>query len=422
MMATIALLCTNGTRQSKYFTASAFNGYVSKRNLNLHGFRKSSYHKMFNEINSSYMNGMRYRNMGYTCPTKLSSSVSMSTDYEDTEVRKAKDKAFMRQAISNGEMGLGGTFPNPAVGCVIIDGNGDIIGQGFHPKAGMPHAEVFALLETSGAVKDGIIAAKSVLPSADDKRDESRNVANLLAKYSAEGGAQELFGDCLTETRFKSPTTAYVTLEPCCHFGKTPPCALTFVHAGVDRVVIGCRDPNPRVDGGGVKLLQDNGIAVDFIRGQEEEKCANLVKNFIRRITNNNLDYSYMKGAHRSVLRSISGRRKADGTMPELTIAIEDDDQRIREEEEDVLEEAVKEISLKPSWLEEVDRKLWEEEIILLRLGGVVAKKKAAKLLGARIADELGATVAQVLGHTVLLYRPASPPIIDLDKMINSRS
>jgi diaminohydroxyphosphoribosylaminopyrimidine deaminase/5-amino-6-(5-phosphoribosylamino)uracil reductase len=356
---------------------------------------------------------------------KLSSRLLSYNDDDVLSVSqdlKSMDRSFMRQAIEHAEIGLGGTYPNPAVGCVIVDGSGQAIGRGFHPKAGMPHAEVFALLEASGAVKDGIEAAKSVLPNA-EANQESNIVADLLLKYSSKGGAQDLFGGCLSDPSYKTPITAYVTLEPCCHFGKTPPCAMSLVHAGVDRVVVGFRDPNPRVDGGGVKLLQDHGITVDYIRGQEEQRCASIVKNFVNRITSETQDYeSFMKGAHRSVLRSLSGRRKAEGTIPELTIAMSDNEDRIREEDEDNMEEMVCNIHLKPSWLEEADRRLWDEEIVLLRLGGVVAKKKAAKLLGARIAKELNACVAQVVGHTALLYRPGSPPQINLDKMIEEKA
>ena len=349
------------------------------------------------------------------------SRLSSYDDSNSCQDSKTTDRSFMRQALKHAEIGFGGTFPNPAVGCVIVDGNGECIGSGFHPKSGMPHAEVFALLEASGAVKDGIEAAKSVLPN-EEANQESSTVLELLSKYSSEGGVRDLFGGCLSNPRFQKPVTAYVTLEPCCHYGKTPPCAMSLVHAGVDRVVIGFRDPNPRVDGGGVKLLEDHGIKVDFIRGPEEEKSASIVKNFVRRITSGAPDYdSYMKGAHRSALRSVSGRRKAEGTISELNIAMGVNDNRIREDDESNLTDLINAVNLRAGWLEEADRRLWDEEIVLLRLGGVVAKKKAAKILGTRIANELNACVAQVVGHTVLLYRPASPPVINLKKLIDEK-
>lgn len=122
----------------------------------------------------------------------------------------SQDCYFMMLAIEQAKQGLYITRPNPAVGCVIVQAD-KVVGQGFHPKAGAPHAEVFALKEA------GVRAV----------------------------GA-----------------TAYVTLEPCSHTGRTPPCALALIAAGVARVVIAGLDPNPQVAGRGVKLLEQSGIAV----------------------------------------------------------------------------------------------------------------------------------------------------------------
>ena len=112
----------------------------------------------------------------------------------------AKDRYFMLLAIEQAKRGLYTTRPNPAVGCVIVQAD-KVVGQGFHPKAGQPHAEVFAL-------KDAGMQAMGA--------------------------------------------TAYVTLEPCSHTGRTPPCALGLIKAGVKRVVIAGLDPNPQVAGRGV--------------------------------------------------------------------------------------------------------------------------------------------------------------------------
>lgn len=125
----------------------------------------------------------------------------------------SQDVYFMNLAICEANKGRFTTKPNPAVGCIIVK-NSLIIGSGFHPKAGMPHAEIFALKEI-----------------------ESKNLDALGA-------------------------TAYVTLEPCSHTGRTPPCVDALIKSGVSRVVIACLDTNPLVAGKGVKKLLDAGILV----------------------------------------------------------------------------------------------------------------------------------------------------------------
>ena len=122
----------------------------------------------------------------------------------------AKDRYFMMLAIEQAKLGLYSTRPNPAVGCVIVQAE-KVIGQGFHAKAGQPHAEVFAL----------------------------------------KGAGTKALG-----------ATAYVTLEPCSHMGRTPPCAQALVESGVKRVVVAGLDPNPQVAGRGVRLLEQAGIEV----------------------------------------------------------------------------------------------------------------------------------------------------------------
>jgi diaminohydroxyphosphoribosylaminopyrimidine deaminase/5-amino-6-(5-phosphoribosylamino)uracil reductase len=122
------------------------------------------------------------------------------------------------------------TQPNPRVGCVIAHGE-DVVGEGFHARAGEPHAEVFAL---------------------------------RAAGERARGA------------------TAYVTLEPCAHFGRTPPCADALVAAGVARVVAACEDPNPKVAGGGFAKLRDAGIAVEI--GLMREAARELNRGFFARI------------------------------------------------------------------------------------------------------------------------------------------
>ncbi|MBH0063630.1 MULTISPECIES: bifunctional diaminohydroxyphosphoribosylaminopyrimidine deaminase/5-amino-6-(5-phosphoribosylamino)uracil reductase RibD [Psychrobacter] len=140
----------------------------------------------------------------------------------------AQDRYFMMLAIEQAKQGLYTTRPNPAVGCVIVQA-GEVVGQGFHPKAGEPHAEVFALKE---------------------------------AGMKAVGA------------------TAYVTLEPCSHTGRTPPCALGLINAGIKRVVIAGLDPNPQVAGRGVRLLEQAGIEV--IVGVLTEQAEALNRGFLK--------------------------------------------------------------------------------------------------------------------------------------------
>lgn len=351
------------------------------------------------------------------------------------------DNAFMKLAIDAAAKGKGNTYPNPAVGCVLVSGDSKIIGMGFHPRAGYPHAEVFALFEACGYVKSGVDAAIAVVQEgknrkAGDRGDTSAEtivtVNELLKTYSSDHGVEKLFKDKLSNQGI----TAYVTLEPCCHYGKTPPCAMSLVQAGVQRVVVGFRDPNPRVDGGGVLILKDHGIQVelmDAFNGNEMEKqnakdCKDLVSAFVNRIkprdVNGNdgfLESNYdqfMNGAKRRLLRNIAGRQKQEGTIVEIDWSCSGDS--IEDVSGDGLEESIQNLELNHVWMERVDESLWKHELVVLRLTRAVKKKKGAKLLGERIANELGATVAQTVGHTVLLYRPSRPPILNFTELMSS--
>lgn len=138
------------------------------------------------------------------------------------------DLFWMRRAIELARLGQYSTKPNPNVGCVIVK-DAQLLGEGFHPRAGQPHAEVFALRQ---------------------------------AAEQAQGA------------------TAYVTLEPCAHYGRTPPCAKALVDAGVVKVVVACPDPNPLVAGKGVQILQDAGIQVSV--GVAEAEAAQLNAGFLK--------------------------------------------------------------------------------------------------------------------------------------------
>lgn len=133
------------------------------------------------------------------------------------------DKRFMALALSLGRRGLGRVWPNPAVGCVIVK-DGRVVGRGWTQPGGRPHAE-------SGALAQAGCAARGA--------------------------------------------TVYVTLEPCAHQGQTPPCAAALVASGVARVVIGARDPDPRVDGQGAAMLRTAGIDVAEAVMRTEAEAAN---------------------------------------------------------------------------------------------------------------------------------------------------
>ncbi|BAZ69071.1 riboflavin biosynthesis protein RibD [Fischerella sp. NIES-4106] len=153
-----------------------------------------------------------------------------SDSHPQQQIGTEFDQAMMRRCLELAERALGRTSPNPMVGAVIVK-DGEIIGEGFHPRAGEPHAEVFAL---------------------------------KAAGVNAHGA------------------TIYVSLEPCNHYGRTPPCSEALVAAGVAKVVVGMVDPNPLVGGGGIAKLRAAGIEV--IVGVEEAACRRLNEGFIHRI------------------------------------------------------------------------------------------------------------------------------------------
>src|SRR6195256_2305065 len=137
---------------------------------------------------------------------------------QKSKASKAADQRFMQLALTLGRRGLGRTWPNPAVGAVVVK-DGVIIGRGWTQPGGRPHAEVEALRRAGEAARDA---------------------------------------------------TLYATLEPCSHFGKSPPCADAIIAAGIARVVSAVEDPNPEVAGQGHARLRAAGITVDIGIGAAE--------------------------------------------------------------------------------------------------------------------------------------------------------
>jgi len=142
----------------------------------------------------------------------------------------AFDRRMMLRAIALARQGEGWVEPNPMVGCVIVQDQ-EIVGEGFHNRFGGPHAEIEALTAAGARSRGG---------------------------------------------------TMYVTLEPCCHQGKTPPCTDAVIKSGVQRLVLAQHDPFPQVDGGGIKQLQSTGIVVDL--GICQQQAAELNAPYLKRI------------------------------------------------------------------------------------------------------------------------------------------
>ncbi len=132
------------------------------------------------------------------------------------------DESLMRRALFHARRAEGATTPNPMVGAVVVSADGVVVGQGRHPRAGEPHAEIFALEEAGARARGG---------------------------------------------------TLYVTLEPCCHQGRTPPCTVRVIASGIRRVVAAMEDPDPRMRGRGFRELEDAGLDVDVgLLGEEARR------------------------------------------------------------------------------------------------------------------------------------------------------
>jgi len=138
-------------------------------------------------------------------------------------MKKINENIIMRRCFELARNGAGRVNPNPMVGCIIVQ-NGEIVGEGFHKEFGGPHAEIFALMNAGKKTKKA---------------------------------------------------TLYINLEPCAHFGKTPPCADAIIQAGISKVVIASKDPNPLVSGKGIRRLREAGIQVKIGLLQKEAELLN---------------------------------------------------------------------------------------------------------------------------------------------------
>ena len=184
---------------------------------------------------------------------------------------RAADRKGMLRAAELALRALGNTAPNPVVGCCLIyrPGTPDerLLSEGFHARAGLPHAEAVAL-------------------------------ANLPAEFLP----------------LLAETTAYVTLEPCAHFGKTPPCAHALVQAGIQRVVYGTLDPDPRVAGKGVEILAQHGVLVEAASPEIQSHCRWINRRFLVSVEQNR-PYIVLKWAQ-TPMGGMDGFRTPDHPGP----------------------------------------------------------------------------------------------------------
>ena len=153
-----------------------------------------------------------------------------------------KEEKYMERAVELARKGCGFVNPNPMVGAVIVK-DGVIIGEGYHEKYGGLHAERNALKNCTDSPRGAVL---------------------------------------------------YVTLEPCCHYGKTPPCTEAILESGISRVVVGAQDPNPKMAGKSIRLLREKGVTVDV--GMLEEECRELIRPFSKYIQTG-IPYVVMKYA-----------------------------------------------------------------------------------------------------------------------------
>jgi len=164
---------------------------------------------------------------------------------------KLSNESIIGKCIKLAKKGAGTVSPNPLVGCMLLK-DGKIIGKGFHKKAGSPHAEVNAI---NNAISNGYNVISSDL---------------------------------------------YVTLEPCSHYGRTPPCTDLIIKSGIKNVIIGMQDPNPAVNGNGIRKLRKAGINV--VTGVKENECNELNKIYVKNITEK-LPYVTLK-----IAQSVDGK------------------------------------------------------------------------------------------------------------------
>ena len=290
----------------------------------------------------------------------------------------------------------GSTYPNPRVGCVITNSNSQVIGAGFHPRAGECHAEIFALMECGGMVESGVMAAigvcvgsygvpASAFPSysASDCVEASASVNSIKSSYISSPSAFS------SSCSLPPNSSAYVTLEPCSHVGRTPPCCATLVNAGVSNVYVGYIDSNPLVSGGGIKFLRDNGVNVVVVN---DEACRDANEEFFGRMRSmtiepmNSIDFNGITSSEMKALRKVSNA--------------------IKSTERGMKKIHVKELPLTPTFMHDLSLSLLSSPFCTVKCSSVSTSKSSVHEIARKVEEGIdGVKCIQVIGRTFVACR-----------------
>ena len=333
------------------------------------------------------------------------------------------DAEFLSLAVTIGYNGALTSFPNPSVGCILAcSATNKILGSGYHPQAGLGHGEVFALLEASSSISSGVASANKIRDAVLTNTTGNLDTSQFTPPPDA--------FDNLFDKENAPPVTAYVTLEPCSHLGRTPPCAERLAKAGVSRVVIGMRDPfltnfvggaSPSSDSsgsdGGVGILRANGVSVTVVN---DKNCSILHSGFFGRVKAMLVEQQGVDpkkwSAEKRTLRTALGREKNDKTHKYFKPSKKD----IIFLPEDGQGQGQGQVTFSESFLSKIDVILSDRDranststsiststsgLVTVLLSSVVSKGKEGKLISSTLCDLLECQLISNVGKTITLYR-----------------